>query len=176
MIENLEIISLFSIPALRVRVQEYFKDEIWHLKKGSDINSAECIALIEYINKQVEIYMRNVIGLKSDNDYKVDDVAIVKSWEECNDHFSWTSGDIIAQGVMSLEVPDNLCNIAVYCFSGIREHIEESDVTETPYFQHSQLIPMAENELIIVPGDHNPDINNLNHKPGMFIVFNIKTK
>jgi len=174
--ENLEIMSLFSIPALRVRVQEYFKDEIWHLKKGSDINSIECIALIEYIDKQVEIYMRNVIGLKPSNDYDIDDVGVVISWEECNDHFSWTNGDIIAQGIMSLEVPGNLCNLAVYCFSGIREHVEESDVIETPYFQHSQLMPMAENELIIVAGNHGPDINDLNHKPGMFIVFNIKTK
>ena len=33
MMENLEIISLFPTPVLRVRVQEYFKDEIWKLKQ-----------------------------------------------------------------------------------------------------------------------------------------------
>ena len=31
--ENLEIISLFPTPVLRVRVQEYFQDEIWKLKQ-----------------------------------------------------------------------------------------------------------------------------------------------
>ena len=172
----MEIMSLFSIPALRVRVEEYFKDEIWHIKKGSDINSAECSALVNYIEKQAEMYMRNVIGLKPGYHYAIDDIAIVTSWQECNDHFTWNYGQIVAQGVMSLEVPGNLCNLAVYCFTGIRDYVEESEVIETPYFQQSQLIPMAENELIIVPGEHGPDINDLNDKPGMFVVFNIKTK
>ena len=168
--------SLFSSPLARVRIDRYFKDEIWHLKKGAPLNSIECIALTEYIEEQVEIYMRNAIGLKPNVGYEIDDLEVVKTWEECNEHFVYSYGDIIAQGIMSLEVPNNLCNILVYCFSGIRKQIEEGDTIETPYFQQSQLIPMAENELIIVPGDHGPDINDLNDVPGMFLVFNVKIK
>lgn len=173
---NMEITSLFPSPLARVRMDKYFKDEIWHLKKGYKINSIECIAIVEYIEEQVELYMRNVIGLIPERSYEIDDVALVTSWQECSDAFTWAYGAVIAQGVMSLEVPGNLCNLAVYSFSGMREHIEQIETIETPWFQSSALIPMAENELIIVPGNHGPDINDLNNQPGMFIVFNIKTK
>lgn len=173
----MEIMSLFSSPLVRVRIDKYFKDEIWHLKKGCEINSIECIALVEYIEEQVELYMRNVIGLLPKIKYGVEDVALVTSWEECSDHFASISGkQTIAQGVMSLEIPNNLCNLAVYCLTGIHSHVHEIDTIQTPYFGSSELIPMAENELIIVPGSHGPDINDLNDKPGMFIVFNIKIK
>lgn len=173
---NMEITSLFPSPLARVRIDRHFKDEIWYLKKGHELNSIECIALVEYIEEQVELYMRNIIGLLPERSYEIDDVTLVTSWQECNDAFTWAYGAVIAQGVMSLEVPGNLCNLAVYCFSGMRDHIEEVETIETPWFQSSALIPMAENELIIVPGNHGPDINNLNDQPGMFIVFNIKTK
>ena len=172
----MEIVSLFPSPLARVRIDKYFKDEVWYLKKGYELNSIECIALVEYIEEQVELYMRNIIGLRAESKYEIDDLAVVKTWEECSDHFSWSDGLIVAQGVLSLEVPNNLCNLAVYCFTGMRDHIEETETTQTQWFQSSTLIPMAENELIIVPGNHGPDINNLDNKPGMFIVFNIKTK
>jgi hypothetical protein len=76
---------------------------------------------------------------------------------------------------MSLEVPNNLCKLRTYCFSGMREDIEELKTSQTVWYRTSEVIPMAENELIIVPGAYNPDIEGLN-EPGMFVVFNIKTK
>lgn len=172
----MEITSLFSVPLARVRMDKYFKDEAWYLKKGYELNSIECIALVEYIEEQVELYMRNIIGLKPGYHYEIDDLGVVTSWQECSDHFTWNYGQVIAQGVMSLEVPGNLCNLAVYCFTGMHYYIESDEIMETPYFRSSELIPMAENELIIVPGEHGPDINGLNDKPGLFVVFNIKTK
>jgi hypothetical protein len=173
----MEIMSLFSMPALRVRIEEYFKDEIWYIKKGSDINSAECSALVNYIEKQAEMYMRNVIGLLPEYEYEVAKIGVVTSWEECNNHFIWNmpDGNVVAQGVMSLEVPNNLCKLRTYCFSGMREDIEELKTSQTVWYRTSEVIPMAENELIIVPGAYNPDIEGLN-EPGMFVVFNIKTK
>lgn len=173
---NMEITSLFPSPLARVRMDKYFKDEIWHLKKGYKINSIECIALVEYIEEQVELYMRNVIGLLPKFKYEIDDIALVTTYEECDDHFTNNDGVIVAQGVMSLEVPNNLCNLVASCFSGMREHILDFEIGDSPWFQTWATIPMAENELIIVPGNHGPDINNLDDQPGMFIVFNIKTK
>jgi hypothetical protein len=174
---NMEIISLFPSPLARIRIDKYFKDEVWYLKKGYELNSIECIALVEYIEEQVELYMRNVIGLKAESKYEIDDLAVVKTWEECSDHFSWSDGLIVAQGVLSLEVPNNLCKLAVYCFSGMREHLYDYEITgESPWFQTWNHIPMAENELIIVPGSDGPSIDELHDQPAMFVVFNIKTK
>jgi len=172
---NMEIISLFPSPLARVRIDKYFKDEAWYLKKGYKLNSIECIALVEYIEEQVELYMRSIIGLKPKYKYEIDDLAVVKTWEECSDHFGLTNGNIVAQGVMSLEVPNNLCKLRTYCFSGMRESIEELKTTQTVWYRTSEVIPMAENELIIVPGAYNPDIEGMD-EPGMFVVFNIKTK
>lgn len=172
----MEIISLFPSPLARIRIDKYFKDEIWYLKKGYELNSIECIALVEYIEQQVELYMRNIIGLLPERSYEIDDVALVTTYEECENHFDDTDGLIVAQGVMSLEVPNNLCNLVASCFTGMREHILDFEIGDSPWFQTWATIPMAENELIIVPGYHGPDITDLDDKPGMFIVFNIKTK
>ncbi len=168
----MEITSLFSVPLARVRIDKYFKDEAWYLKKGYELNSIECIAIVEYIEEQVAKYMKDIIG--TTRSYEVDNIAVVTSWQECSEHFSWTRGDVVAQGVLSLEVPGNLCKLAVYCFTGMRDELSCCVPNDTAWFQTSAEIPMAANELIIVPGDHNPDINGLNGEPGLFVVFNIK--
>jgi len=174
---NMEIVSLFPSPLARIRIDKYFKDEVWYLKKGYELNSIECIALVEYIEEQVELYMRNVIGLKPKYKYEIDDLAVIKTWEECSDHFGLTNGNIVAQGVMSLEVPNNLCKLAVHCYTGMREHLFFTELTgDSPWFQTWTHIPMAENELIILPGGHGPGIDELHDEPAMFVVFNIKTK
>lgn len=172
----MEVTSLFPSPLARVRMDKYFRDEIWYLKKGYELNSIECVALVEYIEEQAELYMRNIIGLKPGYHYDVTDVKLVTTWEECNEHFAWSNGKIIAQGVMSLEVPGNLCNLVAYWFTGMREYIMDIQTTNTPWFQSAAVIPMAENELIIVPGNHGPSIEVNDDQSGMFIVFNIKTK
>lgn len=168
----MEITNLFSVPLARVRMDKYFKDEAWYLKKGYKLNSIECIGLVEYIEEQVDKYMKDIIGTTCS--YEIDNLDVVTSWQECSNHFTWTRGDIVAQGVLSLEVPGNLCKLAIYCFTGMRDKLSYSVSLDTPWFQTSAEIPMAANELIIVPGDHNPDINGLNNEPGLFVLFNIK--
>lgn len=167
----MEMMNLFPSPVARIRIDKNFKDEIWYLKKHYELSSPECICIVTYIEDQVEEFVRNILGFKGD--YSIDDYQLVDDKTNVMARLFHTNLDtIIAEGIMSLEIPGNLCNLM---FSRI------DDDTSIPvgqcnseFYPVSQEIPMAQNELILSVGSFGPSILNVQEgKRSMFLIFSV---
>jgi len=177
MMENLEIISLFPTPVLRVRVQEYFKDEIWKLKQlemehvyatnnKRDLNhfksvESYCLDLLgmeklkAYIEKEVKDFY--VHGLAIDGD-----IIITQSWVNKNingggTHAHYHHNSVIS-GVYYMDVPDNSTLIKFYKANVDRStvyrlepEINSNLLEGNPHAQTVATIPVANSEILLFP-------------------------
>jgi uncharacterized protein (TIGR02466 family) len=175
--ENLEIISLFPTPVLRVRVQEYFQDEIWKLKQlelenvyGNDVTKdlnhlksieSYCLdlpgmeKLKSYIEKEVKDFY--VHGLAIDGD-----IMITQSWVNKNinggvTHVHYHHNSIIS-GVYYIDVPDNSTLIKFYkpeinrsTAYRLEPEVNPDLVPGNPYAQTVATIPVANSEILLFP-------------------------
>jgi uncharacterized protein (TIGR02466 family) len=175
--ENLEIMSLFPTPVLRVRVQEYFKDEIWRLKQlemehvydnnvTKDLNHFKSIEsycldipgmekLKAYIEKEVKDFY--VHGLAIDGD-----IMITQSWVNRNingggTHTHYHNNSVIS-GVYYMDVPDNTTLIKFYKPDVDRSTVYTLDpevnpnlLSGNPYAQTVATIPVANSEILLFP-------------------------
>lgn len=175
--ENLEIISLFPTPVLRVRVQEYFKDEILKLKQlkmepvyGNDLKAdanhfksveSYCLdlpgmeILKAYIEKEVKDFYLHGLAIESD-------IMITQSWVNRNingggTHVHYHHNSVIS-GVYYMDVPDNSTLIKFYKANVDRATVYrlEPDVNPNllkgnPYAQTVSTIPVANNEILLFP-------------------------
>jgi uncharacterized protein (TIGR02466 family) len=175
--ENLEIMSLFPTPVLRVRVQEYFKDEIWRLKQlemehvydnnvTKDLNHFKSIEsycldlpgmekLKAYIEKEVKDFY--VHGLAIDGD-----IMITQSWVNRNingggTHTHYHNNSVIS-GVYYMDVPDNTTLIKFYKADVDRSTVYRLDpevnpnlLSGNPYAQTVATIPVANSEILLFP-------------------------
>jgi uncharacterized protein (TIGR02466 family) len=175
--ENLEIMSLFPTPVLRVRVQEYFKDEIWRLKQlemehvydnnvTKDLNHFKSIEsycldlpgmekLKAYIEKEVKDFY--VHGLAIDGD-----IMITQSWVNRNingggTHTHYHNNSVIS-GVYYMDVPDNTTLIKFYKPDVDRSTVYRLDpevnpnlLSGNPYAQTVATIPVANSEILLFP-------------------------
>jgi uncharacterized protein (TIGR02466 family) len=175
--ENLEIISLFPTPVLRVRVEEYFQDEIWRLKQlemepvyGNDIKpdpnhfksvESYCLdlpgmeKLKAYIEKEVKDFY--VHGLAIDGD-----VIITQSWVNKNingggTHVHYHHNSIVS-GVYYMDVPDNSTLIKFHKADvdkspvyRLEPEINRNLLEGNPYVQTVARIPVANHEILLFP-------------------------
>jgi uncharacterized protein (TIGR02466 family) len=175
--ENLEIMSLFPTPVLRVRVQEYFKDEIWRLKQlemehvydnnvTKDLNHFKSIEsycldipgmekLKSYIEKEVKDFY--VHGLAIDGD-----IMITQSWVNRNingggTHTHYHNNSVIS-GVYYMDVPDNTTLIKFHKPDVDRSTVYRLDpevnpnlLSGNPYAQTVATIPVANSEILLFP-------------------------
>jgi uncharacterized protein (TIGR02466 family) len=175
--ENLEIISLFPTPVLRVRVQEYFKDEIWKLKQlemehvysndvTKDLNHFKSIEsycldlpgmekLKAYIEKEVKDFY--VHGLAIDGD-----IIITQSWVNRNingggTHAHYHHNSVIS-GVYYIDVPDNSTLIKFYkpdvdrsTVYRLEPEVNPNLFEGNPYAQTVATIPVANSEILLFP-------------------------
>jgi uncharacterized protein (TIGR02466 family) len=176
--ENLEIISLFPTPVLRVRVEEYFQDEIWKLKQlemepvyGNDVQPGNinhfksvesyCLdlpgmeKLKEYIEKEVKDFY--VHGLAIDGD-----IMITQSWVNKNingggTHTHYHNNSVIS-GVYYMDVPDNSTLIKFYKADvdkstayRLEPDVNSNLLSGNPYAQTVATIPVANHEILLFP-------------------------
>ena len=175
--ENLEIISLFPTPVLRVRVQEYFKDEIWKLKQLDmehvhvevgvpDVKHYKSVdsycldlpgmeKLKAYIEKEVKDFYVN--GLAIDGD-----IMITQSWVNRNvngggTHSHYHHNSIIS-GVYYMDVPDNSTLIKFYkpeinrsTAYRLEPEVNTNLISGNPYAQTVATIPVANSEILLFP-------------------------
>lgn len=184
----MEIISLFPIPVLRVRVQEYFKDEMWKLKQlelehiygnddKADANHFKSIEsycldlpgmedLKEYIEKEVKDFY--VHGLAINGDIRITQSWVNKNINGGGTHTHYHHNSIIS-GVYYMDVPDNSTFIKFYKPDGNRStmyrlepQIDPDLLLGNPYAQIGTSIPVANNEILLFPSylPHGvPDMN-----------------
>jgi len=175
--ENLEIISLFPTPVLRVRVQEYFQDEIWKLKQlklehvyGNDIikdinhfKSIEsyCLdlpgmeKLKAYIEKEVKDFY--VHGLAIDGDIKITQSWVNKNINGGGTHYHYHHNSVIS-GVYYIDVPDNSTLIKFYkadvdrsTVYRLEPEVNPNLLEGNPYAQTKTTIPVANHEILLFP-------------------------
>jgi uncharacterized protein (TIGR02466 family) len=175
--ENLEIMSLFPTPVLRVRVQEYFQDEIWKLKQleletvypgdiTKDLNHFKSIEsycldlpgmekLKAYIEKEVKDFY--VHGLAIDGDIMITQSWVNKNVKGGGTHAHYHNNSIIS-GVYYMDVPDNSTLIKFYKPDVDRSTVYRLDpqvspalMSGNPYVQTVANIPIANHEILLFP-------------------------
>ena len=175
--ENLEIISLFPTPVLRVRVQEYFQDEIWKLKQlemehvyannvAPDLNhfksiESYCLDLPgmekfkDYIEKEVKDFY--VHGLAIDGDIKITQSWVNKNINGGGTHAHYHHNSIVS-GVYYMDVPDNSTLIKFYkpdvdrsTVYRLEPEVNPNLLEGNPYAQTKAIIPVANSEILLFP-------------------------
>jgi uncharacterized protein (TIGR02466 family) len=188
--KNLEIISLFPTPVLRVRVQEYFKDEIWKLKQlemehvygnddKPDLNHFKSVEsycldlpgmenLKAYIEKEVKDFY--VHGLAIDGD-----IIITQSWVNRNingggTHAHYHHNSVIS-GVYYMDVPDNSTLIKFYkpnvdraTVYRLEPEINPDLLSGNPHAQTIAIIPVANSEILLFPSYLPHSVPNIDTK------------
>ena len=185
MMENLEIISLFPTPVLRVRVQEYFKDEIWKLKHldlenvyGNDITKdlnhfksieSYCLdlpgmeILKAYIEKQLKDFYVNALAI--DSDIQITESRINRNINGGETNIDYYDGSIVS-GAYYMDIPDNRAIVNFYKpnIKSTKPFISSELLVNNPYAQTKEIILVSNNEMLLFPSHIENSLSKMDVK------------
>jgi hypothetical protein len=165
--KNLEIISLFPTPVLRVRAQEYFEDELLQLKQldsqpryknGNHFESVEsyCLdlpgmeKLKAYIEKQLKDFYVNALAI--DRDIMITESRINRNINGGETNIDYNDGYLVS-GVYYMDIPDNRAIVNFYKpnIKSTKPFINSELLVNNPYAQTKEIILVSNNEMLLFP-------------------------
>lgn len=178
--KNLEIISLFPTPVLRVRAQEYFEDELLQLKQldsrpryknGNHFESVEsyCLDLpgIEklkaYIEKQLKDFYVNALAI--DRDIIITESRINRNINGGETNIDYNDGYLVS-GVYYMDIPDNRALVNFYKpnIKSTKPFINSELLVNNPYAQTKEIILVSNNEILLFPSHIENSLSKMDVK------------
>ena len=178
--ENLEIISLFPTPVQRVRVQEYFKDELLQLKQldsqpryknGNHFESVEsyCLDLLgmeklkAYIEKQLKDFYVNALAI--DRDIMITESRINRNMNGGETNIDYNDGYLVS-GVYYMDIPDNRALVNFYKpnIKSTKPFINSELLVNNPYAQTKEIILVSNNEILLFPSHIENSLSKMDVK------------
>jgi hypothetical protein len=178
--QNLEIISLFPTPVQRVRVQEYFEDELLQLKQldsqpryknGNHFESVEsyCLdlpgmeKLKAYIEKQLKDFYVNALAI--DRDIMITESRINRNMNGGETNIDYNDGYLVS-GVYYMDIPDNRALVNFYKpnIKSTKPFINSELLVNNPYAQTKEIILVSNNEILLFPSHIENSLSKMDVK------------
>jgi hypothetical protein len=178
--QNLEIISLFPTPVQRVRVQEYFEDELLQLKQldsqpryknGNHFESVEsyCLdlpgmeKLKAYIEKQLKDFYVNALAI--DRDIMITESRINRNMNGGETNIDYNDGYLVS-GVYYMDIPDNRAIVNFYKpnIKSTKPFINSELLVNNPYAQTKEIILVSNNEILLFPSHIENSLSKMDVK------------
>ena len=178
--KNLEIISLFPTPVLRVRAQEYFEDELLQLKQldsrpryknGNHFESVEpyCLdlpgmeKLKAYIEKQLKDFYVNALAI--DRDIIITESRINRNINGGETNIDYNDGYLVS-GVYYMDIPDNRALVNFYKpnIKSTKPFINSELLVNNPYAQTKEIILVSNNEILLFPSHIENSLSKMDVK------------
>ena len=178
--QNLEIISLFPTPVQRVRVQEYFEDELLQLKQldsqpryknSNHFESVEsyCLDLLgmeklkAYIEKQLKDFYVNALAI--DRDIIITESRINRNINGGETNIDYNDGYLVS-GVYYMDIPDNRAIVNFYKpnIKSTKPFINSELLVNNPYAQTKEIILVSNNEMLLFPSHIENSLSKMDVK------------
>ena len=178
--ENLEIMSLFPTPILRVRSKEYFKDELFKLKQlhrqpryknDNHFESIEshCLdlpgmeTLKVYIEKQLKDFYVNALAI--DSDIQITESRINRNINGGETNIDYYDGSIVS-GAYYMDIPDNRAIVNFYKpnIKSTKPFINSELLINNPYAQTKEIILVSNNEMLLFPSHIENSLSKMDVK------------
>jgi len=178
--QNLEIISLFPTPVQRVRVQEYFEDELLQLKQldsqpryknGNHFESVEsyCLdlpgmeKLKAYIEKQLKDFYVNALAI--DRDIMITESRINRNMNGGETNIDYNDCYLVS-GVYYMDIPDNRAIVNFYKpnIKSTKPFINSELLVNNPYAQTKEIILVSNNEILLFPSHIENSLSKMDVK------------